>query len=1470
MSAIDIEASGGDGADTFLVGTRGKYQGDAGTDQFIVGAQDAAVLGVQGDVQLDGGTGSDTFTFVGSNIGTVELTEDPEAGVDNSSDRLDFSGLQVGDTGIALDLELTTPQVLSAGILTLTMSNAAGVEEVVGTTGGDSILGNARPNILVGALEDAHLPTEYAPRDSRVQYVLLDFDCFTNGEPTVEADGSFNCEVRDDLDEGEHIYAQVERDAIQGIMTRNYQGPDPSDPWLQFEFTQTVPATDEYSIVYFNRTSPEIGGPGGLAEEIDFRNLNLTSRAFVQVNGILGEPDQPDDVSTNWITLSAKLASHELGHLAGLRHQDSFGPIGYGIHNPPGPDAYLPTYGGLAAAFETFDHLISSPASVGSTRFSDLNDLFFGERAAIKLSFNESGMVVDEDADASQLVVEIDGVDHSAQDLGELPGLYVPNTLDRGIYANKEFVVAAVDVVGELDEVGQRDFYAFAGQAGDVITIEIMSFSLNRYEGQNIDPVVALYDSSGNLLTFMETEYSAYNDDQFEAPDATIFDFVLPADDSYVFEVRAFTLIGTPDFDDLCGAGGSREGSQACVGDTGKYEALVYRFQAVNSSDLGDTLDGRGGNDILAGGSGFDVLKGGEGADILDSGPASDGDAPTLTPRLTSMASVVEEGSTATFAVSFVDSSGETAGTVDVDYGDGSGLQQYSVTGGSVDITHTYSDNGKYTIEFTVTSADGVVGSDSIEITVENAVPAFDFVEDQSVAPGRVFELTTVTFSDPGFDYALGTAFETTETFEAEVDWGDGNVEPATVDVTPGGINVLTTGSVAASHIYAEMDVFTVTVRVRDDDMIATDTWVESMFGVTVENSDPELSVVGDQIVDQARPFEIEDLGTLTDDGDTFAYTIDWGDGKIDNGTATVDTAGTTTSLTEASFDGQHTYGTAGTFQVIVTITDADGAVDTETFDVTSRKSLVALDSKGKGALSLSGNAEVTIPGSIFVNSTSSKAISASGHAVVTAAAIDVVGDVKASSNAELNPTPSTGTTAIVDPLNGLEAPVDLTDQGKFSCKGNDSHTISPGIYDEISASGNCQLVLESGIYVIDNKKFKISGDAGVTVDSDEGVFIYMEKGSFDISGNGTFDLTPLDDGPYRGLLVAQAESNTKTIKLSGNARLSGVNGTIYAPSAQVSISGNGEIVAGIIADKIRIDGNGASSLLSNTEDENGASEGMVFSEGQLVMDDLWVAISDPENHLSSDADLRVDSAIEDLNATFSPYGVNLIRVTGEDALLADFSVLIGETSPCGAFEDGVLGCTDVDGRITLISGWDWYEGESAAGITNSQYDLETIVMHELGHAVGLEHSIDVSSVMYTTLAAGEVKRSITDLDLEHLGDDEGDGGGSESLMAAPSRASSDSVSQWSSAVDLFLSTAPGSLLREPIKASTLPRSANVVDGPALPLSGNPIPQTHERIDRHRDESAADVKIDSLEDQLESLDQYFTELSEFIPEEDKE
>ncbi|MFN9288491.1 MAG: M57 family metalloprotease, partial [Planctomyces sp.] len=84
--------------------------------------------------------------------------------------------------------------------------------------------------------------------------------------------------------------------------------------------------------------------------------------------------------------LTSKVIAHELGHLLGLRHQDSFGPIGYGVNLVPGVSEFNPVYPGPAGAFETFQHMMGSPASVGTTRNDDLGDLFFGERELIKLT----------------------------------------------------------------------------------------------------------------------------------------------------------------------------------------------------------------------------------------------------------------------------------------------------------------------------------------------------------------------------------------------------------------------------------------------------------------------------------------------------------------------------------------------------------------------------------------------------------------------------------------------------------------------------------------------------------------------------------------------------------------------------------------------------------------------------------------------------------------------------------------------------------------------------------------------------------------------------------------------------------------------------------------------------------------------------------------------------------------------------
>ena len=86
-------------------------------------------------------------------------------------------------------------------------------------------------------------------------------------------------------------------------------------------------------------------------------------------------------------------------------------------------------------------------------------------------------------------------------------------------------------------------------------------------------------------------------------------------------------------------------------------------------------------------------------------------------------------------------------------------------------------------------------------------------------------------------------------------------------------------------------------------------------------------------------------------------------------------------------------------------------------------------------------------------------------------------------------------------------------------------------------------------------------------------------------------------------------------------------------------------------------------------------------------------------------------------------------------------------TSAYGSAADGVLGCESATG-ITIVSGWNWYDGADGTAVGADQYDFETIVVHELGHSLGLGHRADAGSVMYSTLSTGEAKRSLAVADL--------------------------------------------------------------------------------------------------------------------------
>ena len=188
------------------------------------------------------------------------------------------------------------------------------------------------------------------------------------------------------------------------------------------KFSLTPPTAQQaphgYETIFFNRTpianasgvavpvatpgsipAPLAAGdtpqPGGISSQIDFRNLSLTDVVNLDVsNGFLGGgPGQVADTSTDFLNLSIDISAHELGHTLGAEHQDSFGPIGFGITNPP--SSFNPVYPGPVGAFQTFDNIMASPASVGSTIADAASGLTnIGERTAIILAFIEDGTTI--------------------------------------------------------------------------------------------------------------------------------------------------------------------------------------------------------------------------------------------------------------------------------------------------------------------------------------------------------------------------------------------------------------------------------------------------------------------------------------------------------------------------------------------------------------------------------------------------------------------------------------------------------------------------------------------------------------------------------------------------------------------------------------------------------------------------------------------------------------------------------------------------------------------------------------------------------------------------------------------------------------------------------------------------------------------------------------------------------------------
>jgi hypothetical protein len=123
----------------------------------------------------------------------------------------------------------------------------------------------------------------------------------------------------------------------------------------------------------------------------------------------------------------------------------------------------------------------------------------------------------------------------------------------------------------------------------------------------------------------------------------------------------------------------------------------------------------------------------------------------------------INEGATFAATGSFVSSPGHSW-TATVDYGDGSGIQPLPLNPDhTFNLSHSFADDGIFTVVVAVADhSTGLVGTDAVEVTVNNVAPTATLNVPTAVAEGSLINVSLTDPFDPssadtasGFEYAF-------------------------------------------------------------------------------------------------------------------------------------------------------------------------------------------------------------------------------------------------------------------------------------------------------------------------------------------------------------------------------------------------------------------------------------------------------------------------------------------------------------------------------------------------------------------------------------------------------------------------------------------------------------------------------------------------------------------------------------------
>ena len=280
------------------------------------------------------------------------------------------------------------------------------------------------------------------------------------------------------------------------------------------------------------------------------------------------------------------------------------------------------------------------------------------------------------------------------------------------------------------------------------------------------------------------------------------------------------------------------------------------------------------------------------GVDVLNAAPSINSFALS--------SATVEAGKAVTATGTFADSGTVDTHTVTVDWGDLSPKTTLNLVAGVSSFTtspHTYVNAGDFTVTATVADNAGAsaTATSSVSVHQANQAPSIASLNLTTGAEGGSSSLA-LTFADA----------DAADTHTVSVDWADG----ATSD---SGTLTSTVSTFGASHVYADTGTYSVVLTLADS---ASHT-VTASASVAPTNVAPvvgTLSLSPTSVVDHQT---LTVSGTFTDPGtaDTFALTLDWGDGMSSSQSLAAGTR---------SFSDSHAYTAAGSVTITATVADHD------------------------------------------------------------------------------------------------------------------------------------------------------------------------------------------------------------------------------------------------------------------------------------------------------------------------------------------------------------------------------------------------------------------------------------------------------------------------------------------------------------------------------------------------------------------